>query len=107
MKWNKENTAKLLTLYKGDNSELEQIAQSLQTSSASVRSKLVVEGVYIPTIKTGFATSKPELINAIEILLSCKAGSLASLQNASASSLQTLTNALIQISERVNLLKGK
>ena len=108
--WNDENTAKLQSLYNGNNDELGAIAKEMQTTVASVRCKLVNMGTYkapekAVTTKASKA-SKADLVSAAETLLGVKKGSLASLERGTMQELTTLTESLKSLSANFNAEKG-
>lgn len=86
--------------------ELGKIAIVIGAKSAqSVMSKLVTEGVYIKSESKGTAggnsvTQKCQIVSAVEIMLSLKKGSLATLGKANKQELQALADALTKISEK-------
>ena len=106
-KWNKENVAILEAAYNGDNSKLPEIARTLKTTVASVRSKLVNLKVYVAAVKPATTSkakaSKAEMVKAAEILLSVPSGSLVSFEKATVKDLKTFTDAIIARSEQVNV----
>ncbi len=102
--WTKEKTAELLELYKTEK-DLSELTVIFGTSIPSLRGKLVAEKVYEkPQIKAkNSAANKAEIVSALEILWSAKAGSLKSLENASHACLTKVKDLVIAQSERVNL----
>ena len=102
--WDSELAQKALTMYteaNKDNSQLENIADSLGTTVPSVRGKLAIMGEYtkeVATSKKGATTkaaqTKSETLKAIEIMLSVPAGEFASLDKGTVKAINALLTAL-------------
>ena len=87
-----------------DNSCLPTLADQLGVTVASVRSKLVREGVYVkqaPSSRSGKGrTSKMQYVNAIAAMLDMPAGDAASLEKATLKTLVAMSEKLIAIGDR-------
>lgn len=96
--WNKENTAAVVAAYDAGNGDsVEAIAKETGRTVASVRSKLVAEGVYVKPEKAATnsagKTRKVEYVNALKALTGLNG--LDSLEKANLGDLEALTQFLI------------
>lgn len=97
--------AKLVAAYQAsnhDNEKLGDIAKQFGATVPAVRGKLVAMGEYVKpvkaaTVKTGVSVKqKADIVKAVEIMLSLREGSLASLEKGSKADLQLLADSLIK-----------
>lgn len=111
--WTDTQIAALKAAYNGDNSTEALAALVAGKSAAMARSKLVNLGLYIkadPAAKTAEGkpakSSKIQLVNAIEILLSQPVDSLNTLEKASKPQLEALAATLAKLSNKSDADNG-